>query len=142
MLAFLSAHWVTIALSLITAGALAFCRFMWKQVKNYRKLLNDQEATELDNKIDQKLEPIVAEIEDLREYIRKTENNEQYQINLIIGSYKYRLVQLCRLYLKQGYMTGEQYEQLTEFYKLYHELGGNGQAQDFYEKVCELEVKD
>ena len=26
-------------------------------------------------------------------------------------------------------------------YKLYHGLGGNGQAQEYYEKVLELEIK-
>jgi len=27
-------------------------------------------------------------------------------------------------------------------YKLYHGLGGNGQAQEYYEKVLKLEMKD
>lgn len=141
MLTFISTHWVTIALSLITAGLLALCRYFYKHMKNYKSLIKDQEKEAMDIHIDEKLDPIVEEIEDLRAYIRKTENNEQHQINLIIGSYKYRLVQLCRLYLKQGYMTNDQYDQLSEFYKLYHELGGNGQAEDYYKRACALETR-
>lgn len=63
-------------------------------------------------------------------------------MDLIIASYRYRLVQLCKIYMRQGYMTQDQYDQLTEFYKLYTALGGNGQAQDYYEKTIKLEIRD
>lgn len=63
-------------------------------------------------------------------------------MDLIIASYRYRLVQLCKIYIHQGYMTQDQYDQLTEFYKLYTALGGNGQAQDYYEKTIKLEIRD
>lgn len=63
-------------------------------------------------------------------------------MDLIIASYRYRLVQLCKIYIRQGYMTQDQYDQLTEFYKLYTALGGNGQAQDYYEKTIKLEIRD
>lgn len=39
-------------------------------------------------------------------------------------------------------MTCTQYETLTEFYKLYVGLGGNGQAQEFYERAMKLPIKD
>ena len=39
-------------------------------------------------------------------------------------------------------MTEQQFEQLSEFYKLYTALGGNGQAQQYYEKTTALEIKD
>ena len=55
-------------------------------------------------------------------------------MDLIISSYRFRLVQLCREFIKQGYLTQSQYDQLVEFYKVYHGLGGNGQAQEYYEK--------
>ena len=45
---------------------------------------------------------------------------------------------LCKQYIKQGYITPEQYDQLTEFYKIYHDLGGNGQAKEFYDKALSL----
>ena len=35
-----------------------------------------------------------------------------------------------------------QYDHLSEFYHLYKKLGGNGQAQEYYDRVCkELETK-
>lgn len=37
-------------------------------------------------------------------------------------------------------MTPDQYESLNEFYKVYHDLGGNGQAKEYYEQTCELPI--
>lgn len=138
---FIAANWASILLSLITAGALAFCRWTWKQMKTYRSLLEEKEQHQLDDTIDAKLEPVVREIEELRQYIRKVDIEEERKLNLIIASYRYRLVQLCRIYLKQGFMTQDQFEQLSEFYKMYHGLGGNGQAEEFYDKTRALPIK-
>ena len=62
-------------------------------------------------------------------------------MSLIIASYRFRLVQLCKGFLAQGYITTGQMEQLTEFYKLYTGLGGNGQAKVYYEKAIALPPK-
>ena len=63
---------------------------------------------------------------------------EESHMKIILSSYRYRLMSLCKQYIKQGYITPEQYDQLTEFYKIYHDLGGNGQAKEFYDKVMSL----
>lgn len=141
MLQFFAENWASILLSLVTAGALAFCRWSWKQMKTYRSLLDEKEQNQLDDKIETKLEPIADEIEQLRNYIRGIDIEENRKLGLIIASYRYRLVQLCKLYLKQGYMTQDQFEQLSEFYKLYHGLGGNGQAEEYYDKTRALPIK-
>lgn len=73
---FIAAHWGEILLSLVTAGALAACKHFWSQLKNYKALIKDQEEQHLDAKIEEKTQPIVEEIEELRDYIRKTENTE------------------------------------------------------------------
>ena len=142
MVEFLSKYGVELVMSLITAGALAFCKYMYSQMKNYKKLLEEKDHDELDDEIDKKLEPIVQEIEELRKYIREVDVNENNRVNLIIASYRFRLVQLCQIYLRQGYMTSDQYEQLSEFFKVYSGLGGNGQAKQYYDKAMELPVKD
>lgn len=142
MVEFLSKYGVELVMSLITAGALAFCKYMYSQMKNYKKLLEEKDHDELNDEIDKKLEPIVQEIEELRKYIREVDVNENNRINLIISSYKFRLIQLCQIYLHQGYMTNDQYEQLSEFFKVYSGLGGNGQAKEYYDKVMELPVRD
>jgi hypothetical protein len=138
---FFAAHWASILLSLITAGALAFCRWTWKQMQTYRNLLDEKENDKLGETIEHKLEPIVDEIEQLRNYIRQVDTEEKRKLDLIIASYRYRLVQLCKIYLKQGFMTQDQFEQLSEFYKMYHGLGGNGQAEEFYDKTRALPIK-
>lgn len=138
---FFANHWASILLSLVSAGLLAFCRYIWKQMKNYKKLLDEKEANTTEELIDSKIEPIIEDIEELRTYIRETRDIEKSHMKLIIASYRYRLVQLCKAYLKQGYMTGDQFDQITEFYKLYTGLGGNGQAKEFFDKVCSLEIR-
>ena len=142
MVEFLSKYGIELVMSLITAGALAFCKYMNSKMKNYKKLLEEKDHDELDNEIDKKLEPIVQEIEELRKYIREVDVNENNRINLIIASYRFRLVQLCQIYLRQGYITSDQYEQLSEFFKVYSGLGGNGQAKAYYDKAMQLPVKN
>lgn len=142
MVEFLSKYGVELVMSLITAGALAFCKYTYSQMKNYKKLLEEKDHNELNDEIDKKLEPIIQEIEELRKYIREVDVKENNRVNLIISSYKFRLIQLCQIYLHQGYMTNDQYEQLSEFFKVYSGLGGNGQAKEYYDKAMELPVRD
>lgn len=141
MFAFITEHIVEILFGLISAGALAFCRYLYKQLMAYKKMLQEKENNDIVELIDEKLKPIVEDIEELRTYIRKIEDKERQDLTLIIASYRFRLIQLCKIYIKQGYVTQDQYDQLTEFYKLYHSLGGNGQAKEYYEKTMELEIR-
>ena len=141
MWAFIVEHLVEIVFALISAGALAFCRYLYKQLRAYKQLLNDKKYEDLDDRIDEKLKPILDDIEEIRGYIRKAESKENRDLELIIASYRFRLVQLCKLYIKKGYMTQDEYDQLTEFFKLYSSLGGNGQAKEYYEKTVKLEIR-
>ena len=141
MWAFIVEHLVEIVFALISAGALAFCRYLYKQLKAYKQLLNDKKYEDLDDRIDEKLKPILDDIEEIRDYIRKAESKENRDLGLIIASYRFRLVQLCKLYIKKGYMTQDEYDQLTEFFKLYSSLGGNSQAKEYYEKTVKLEIR-
>lgn len=143
---FIANNWSSVLLSLTTTGALAFCRWTWKQMKVYQALLEEKEQINLQETIDGEVErqvtPIVNDIEELRSYIRNVDLKEKHQMNLIIASYRFRLIQLCKIYLKQGYMTQDQYDQLTEFYKLYEGLGGNGQAKEYYDKTVVLPIRN
>lgn len=113
-----------------------------KKLTDYETMLNEKNTTEHMEMVEAKLEPIYEELEELRAYIRDTQNIEKAHMTLIIASYRFRLIQLCKEFIKQGYMTAAQYEQLTEFYKLYVGLGGNGQAKNFYEKASELPIRN
>lgn len=68
------------------------------------------------------------------------QGNNDRKFNLIINSYKFRLIQLCKSHLRDNFITERDFEQITEMYKLYHDLGGNGQAQEYYEKVLKLQI--
>lgn len=146
LLDFISNNLASVLLSLISAGALAFCRWTWKQMKTYKQLLDEKEKVALEEamleEIEKQITPIVNDIEELRIYIREVDLTEKHQMNLIIASYRFRLIQLCKIYMKQSFMTQDQYDQLTEFYKLYEGLGGNGQAKEYYDKVIVLPIRD
>ena len=141
MLTFVTEHLVEILFGLVSAGALAFCKYLHSQLKNYKKLLAESKDTELEKTIDSRIEPIQEEIEELRKYIIETKSIETSHLELIVSSYKFRLVQLCKEYIKQEYITQDQYDQLSEFYRVYSGLGGNGQAKEYYELAMELPIK-
>lgn len=43
--------------------------------------------------------------------------------------------------MRQGYITASQFDQLNEFFTVYRAIGGNGQAEEYYNKVKELEIR-
>lgn len=138
---------------------------------HYQELLNNERDEKTKELVKVELEPLWKELEEIRKRvfdlqdchiadtasIRKAMDEREHNmrteakknldlinenLDLIISSYKYRLVELCKGLEAQGFMYQYQYDHLSEFYHLYRNLGGNGQAQDYYEKVCrELETK-
>jgi hypothetical protein len=135
-------NWSSILLSLVTAGALGVCGWFGLQLKTYRKLLNEKKETQLDEAIEEKIEPVKKDIQELRDYMAKIDTTEKHKMDLIVSSYRYRLTQLCRLYLTRGYMTIGEYDQLNEFYHLYTGLGGNGEAKIWYDRAIQLPIHD
>lgn len=142
----LLAEWgMEILFALISASILGYAKFrtreLRRELQSARELAAAQERQQVEDTIEIHLEPVYQELEELRKYIRETENIEKTHMNLIIASYRFRLVQLCKGFLAQGYITPAQMEQLSEFYKLYTGLGGNGQAKIYYEKAVALPFK-
>lgn len=146
MVPFLVEWGLEIFVSVITALILGYFTYQATQYRQkkqrYQELVREQEIKKAEIIIDTKLEPIYQELEELRTYVRETQNIEKTHMALIVASYRFRLIQLCKQYIHQGYMTTTQYEQLTEFYKLYVGLGGNGQAQSYYERAIALPIHD
>ena len=65
---FIANNWSSVLLSLTTTGALAFCRWTWKQMKAYQTLLEERDQIALQETIDEEIEkqitPIVNDIEE------------------------------------------------------------------------------
>ena len=146
----LLAEWGTeILFGLISAAVIGYAK--WKNSKlmraketaeqNAATLAEQKLDAKIEGKIEVELEPIFQELEDLRQYCRDNENLEKSHMNLIVASYRFRLIQLCKGFLRQEYITEAQMEQLMEFYKLYKGLGGNGQAETYYNKAIALPLK-
>lgn len=76
MLEFLKDYWSEILLAVVTTGAIGFCKYLYNKVKNYRTILEGKETDELNEVIDNKIEPILNEIEELRSYMRKARETE------------------------------------------------------------------
>ena len=140
MLEFITTHLLEIIFGLISAGALAFCKYLYGKMKNYKKLIEEKENSTLDDTIENHIEPIRQEIEELRKYVLESNTLTNKHMDLILASYRFRLTQLCKAYIQQGFMSNTEYEQLVEFYKVYAGLGGNGQAKTYYDRAVQLPV--
>lgn len=142
MSAFIAQHFIEIFFGLISAGLLAFCRYIYTQMKMYQKLAEEKKDEQLEELIEEHIAPIKEDLNNLRSFVLEEKRNSERYIEIILASYRFRLIQLCQSFLKQGYMTSGQYEQLVEFFKVYAGLGGNGQAKEYYERTLKLPLKD
>lgn len=142
MSSFIAQHFIEIFFGLISAGLLAFCRYIYTQMKMYQKLAEEKKDEQLEELIEEHIAPIKEDLNNLRSFVLKEKKISERYIEIILASYRFRLIQLCQSFLKQGYMTSGQYEQLVEFFKVYAGLGGNGQAKEYYERTLKLPLKD
>jgi len=119
---------------LVSAGALGFCKHLWSKNKELEKLQRADQNHQYRQMILDEIEPIINELQRLKKEITKidtdvkialdnfeeTEADEHKQMyedlnriqaeneknfDLIINSYKFRLIQLCKTHLKDGYIT-------------------------------------
>lgn len=124
-------HWIELLFGLISIGIVGYFRFLLKEIKNYKALLEQQDLEQINEQLKDMLKPIEEEI---------TKINSKFES--IKNSYKYRLIDICQGYLDKGYMTPNEYRRLTEMYKVYEGIGGNSQAHDYYLKAQQLPIHD
>lgn len=160
----LTEYGLEIFFGLVSAGLLAYCKHLWAQKQELAKR-KEEDLTRLHRQmILDEIEPIIEELKRIKDSLQGsidtlrreadnthanmykdlevvTKKNDK-NLELIINSYKFRLIQLCKTHLRDGHITQDEFDQVTEMYKLYHGLGGNGQAQDYYERVMELEIRE
>lgn len=144
--AFLAEWGVELILGLIGAaitGVLGwYINKLKKQIKLGDEYIKSKEKEKVEISIEERTKPIYDELENLRSYVRDNEIKSDKMWTLLIDSYKFRLVELCKEHIADGYMTQGQYDQLSVFYQLYVDLGGNGQAKQYYDKASALPIHD
>lgn len=52
-----------------------------------------------------------------------------------------RIIQSCRIFIKQGYITAFERENIERMYNAYHSLGGNDIASDAYKEMRALPLE-
>lgn len=57
------------------------------------------------------------------------------------SAWRYRIRQLCHVYMKRGCMTADEYDQLQKMFGIYEAIGGNGQTKDLYDRTKILPIK-
>lgn len=165
----LTQYAVEIFFGLVSAGALAFCKHLWGKNKKLEEMQKADQNRQTRQMVLDEIEPIIKELGILKNEIHVVDTKAQtdltafkancekehekmyddlFQVQseneknfkLIINSYKFRLIQLCKTHIRDGYITESDFEQISEMYKLYSGLGGNGQAKEYYDKVLELDI--
>lgn len=63
IISFITTYWADILLSLITAGTLAFCRYLWKELKTYRSMLEEQDQKETIRVVSEQIKPIYEKLD-------------------------------------------------------------------------------
>lgn len=166
----LTKYALEIFFGLISAALLGFCKHLINKNKELTRMQQADQNRQYRQMILDEIHPIIDELTRLKSEIITIDNNAKTALTqfkdvcdkehehmygdlndiqakndenfrLIINSYKFRLIQLCKTHLRDGYISESDFEQITEMYKLYHGLGGNGQAQEYYDKVIELEIR-
>ena len=131
--AFWAENWIKLLFGLLSTVIVAYGTYLHKKFKDYKNLTSerDDEAIEamIEKRIQERIAPVQKELEVTRE-----------RFDVIKDSYKYRLIAVCQVYLDRGYLNSEEYHQLSEMWKVYHGLGGNSQAEDYYHKVESLPI--
>lgn len=160
----LASYGVEIFFGLVSAGLLAYCKSLWSQKQELQKR-KEEDMTRLHRQmILDEIEPLVEEIHRVKESLDKKVNDLRSEadhthatmykdlelvtkkndknLDLIINSYKFRFIQLCKTHLRDQYITQDEFDQITEMFKLYSGLGGNGQAEEYYDRVLELPLRE
>lgn len=128
---FFAQHWVELLFSLLSVGIIGYIRHLVKVFNKYQKLMNDQNEERIREIIKEELKPVMDEI-----------TIERKKFEALKNDYRAKLIRKCEDALQRGSVTMLEFNILTELWKVYHEgLGGNGQGEDFYQRVCQLPIK-
>lgn len=75
--------------------------------------------------------------------IQKISDRKDVKSRVLIGLGHDRIVYLGMQYIKRGWITKDEYENLNDYlYKPYKDMGGNGSAERVMQEVNKLEIRD
>lgn len=75
--------------------------------------------------------------------VQKRDENKDALTKLILGLAYREITELCLHYIKRGYITKDEYEDLIRYlFAPYKELGGDGTAEKLIDEVKKLPIKE
>jgi len=78
----------------------------------------------------------------LQTVVLNKKNTSSAESRMLKGLGHDRICYLGEVYIKRGYITKDEYENLVDYlYKPYRELGGNGTAERIINEVQKLEIR-
>lgn len=96
------------------------------------------EHLQIDHNVEDRMKVLYEELENIRAFERKTRIDSDELKQVLLDSWKYRLQELCEVYLKRGSITVDEFRQIQEFYGCYTSLGGNGIIKILFDKIKDL----
>lgn len=96
---------------------------------------NNQELIEWKSEIEARNIQIEQKLQSLGEQMKRITENDLILL-------KDKILHLCGFFITQGSITLAARENITEMYKCYQNMGGNGTGKLMYEQVMKLKVKD
>lgn len=135
MLEWIAKYWLEVLFSAVIGLFAWVLKGVKKEMKHYQELLDNEEKGAYDQVIDRKLQPIDTRVKDV-------ERNVDY----IIDSYRFRIITLCQLAIDKTYMSQNDFDQLTEMFKLYTSLNTKHNSDysivaEYYTKAKALPIK-
>ena len=138
---FIIKYWIEIGFGLITT----LFGFLWargrKEVQKYKELIQQEQLEKFDQRIELKMAPLSTKLDALK---TSFEDFDKKYINdrlAVRDGYRFRILFLCDQYITRGNITPKEYQQLSELFKVYEQMHGNGQAKERYEIAIHLPIK-
>jgi hypothetical protein len=111
----------------------AICQLIEKKISPLKA-----EHLQIDHNVEDRMKVLYEELENIRAFERKTRIDSDELKQVLLDSWKYRLQELCEVYLRRGSITVDEFRQLQEFYSCYTSLGGNGVIKILFDKIKDL----
>ena len=137
-----------ILIAVLTAFGGFLIRYIWDKLVKKAETTKEQAAAfeleQLEDHIstilDTKLVPINAQLQKFHSQCEIIQNNFEIKRKNDLDFYKFQLINACKKYQAQGWVTQYQFDGVSEIHRIYHNLGGNNQGDEYYSKTLDLPI--